>query len=548
MKLFSKKIVGIDFHDYSAQLVELKANGERVAMESYNRMTIPPGIIKKGEIMKNDDLKIILKKLIDSSNPKKINAKNVAVIFPSEKIFTHIFTFPSNLNENDIRKAVPYQAETVIPFAIQDVYWDFMILEKEKKSKKHASQYVLFAAITKEIADSYTEVLESIGLIPSLFGIQVESLKAALERQIKPGEAGMIVDNGALSTNYLIIKNGIIKYFFSSSESGKKLVNTLAKELQTPESSILEEKEKSKLGKVHYPQIKKYSEKNHKIAQDILKENVNKKHIGPINEILFTGEFLNIPGYFELAKVYFPNQKVSLGDPKEGLYIDPDRFSPLDKKEELVPYSIYFTNAIGIGLRGLDLKPSGGINLLPDRLRESFKNKKNALMVVIASICMSAISLFLATFMFFQHQDLTYQRINLETEKSAIERMIYGTSYQEIRDEIIRFNQEVSELSVIDNGLFSTSNMFLEIQKLVPKDVEITAIKYMDEDLSVDITGIANSRSKLLEAQKNFENSEFISEVIAPTLNYDAKSQISFYFKLKLDFTKLEIYGSDPTT
>src|SRR3989338_310324 len=150
MNIFAKRIVGIDFHDYSAQVVELSLLKDKISLEAYNRITIPAEVIKDGEILKPEELKILMKNLLQNANPKAIDSKNVAIVFPSSKVFTHIFNLPSNLSENEIKNTLSFEAETVIPFAIQDMYWDYRFLEEGEKSKK-----VLFAAITRETADQY---------------------------------------------------------------------------------------------------------------------------------------------------------------------------------------------------------------------------------------------------------------------------------------------------------------------------------------------------------------------------------------------------------
>ena len=75
-----------------------------------------------------------------------------------------------------------------------------------------------------------------------------------------------------------------------------------------------------------------------------------------------------------MAKEFFPGQKVEIGDPKAGLTIDDAKFikGKDSNDKNAFPYSIYFTNAIGVAMRGLS--NNGGLNLVPEKLRESFKN------------------------------------------------------------------------------------------------------------------------------------------------------------------------------
>lgn len=550
MSIFQKRILGLDIHDYSAELVEVKQKGNQIYLESYNRILLPPQVIKNGEIKKPEELKTILKNLLNTSNPFPAECKNIAVIFPPSKVLTHIFTFPANLNEGEIRKSIPYEIETVIPFSINDVYWDFLILEKEEFSKPHASQYVFFACINKRLADDYADILTEAELSPYLFGINAESLKFAMIRPQNLNETNLIIDVGALSVNYLIIKDQIIKYYFSSNEGGKKLLSQISKEIQTPESLIIEKKEQNKLKSM--PKIKaieKFIYDNYSKAKTMIEEKINQKVIQKIDNIILTGEFLNLPDFYEMAKIHFSNTNVFIGDPKMNLYIDQQKFIPLTADNNVaMPYSTHFTNAIGIALRGIkNGNRSDCINLLPQELKESFSTKRNELGITIVAIFMAAISLFLATFLFFKYQDLAFKRLNLEIQKSSIEKMIYGTRYQQIRDEILTFNKEIEELSAIDSELFSFPLLLEEINTLIPEGIAIKSINFNDEDLSLSLTGIANTRDKLLKIQGNLKNAEFIEEIISPISNFDEKSQIPFLIQIKLDFAKLKKYGSSAT-
>lgn len=545
MSLFSKKIVGIDIHDYSAQAVELRKKGKRVSLEAYNRIIIPEGIIKDGEILKEEDLKNLIVKLLKEANPKPIEADKAAIVFPSSKVFTHIFKFPITLEDAEIKESLPFEAERIIPFSIQDVYWDCTILDKDDpKVHHHASKFVLFSAIPKEIADRYVQMLNSLGLAPHLFGVEIESLKYGLAKQMEPDTTNLLIDIGSLTVNYLISKNDKIKYFFSSNKGGKSLINMLVKEYQTTESAILQQKEENKFEKRYLPQLNMFIADTYKVAKKIAQETEIKPEIGKIDSIYLTGEFLNLPNFYEIAKEYFPGKKVLIGDPRKYLIINAEKFKAMDAKKTAYYASTYFVNSVGIALRGIMVKLSNGINLLPDYLKESMSNKRSAIFCSITAIAMCAISLFMATFIFFKHQDLSYERLNLELKKASIDKMLYGTRYQEIKTAVIKFNKEVNELANIESRLFSVPKLFEDINNLIPEGVKITGLKFSDSDLTIELTGIAETREILLSLNQRFRDALFIEEVITPISSFDEKYKISFGIKVRLLFKELAKYGT----
>ncbi len=542
MSFLPKHIVGIDFHDYSGQLVELKFVKDKTYLEAYNRIPIPQNVIKDGDIINETEFKNLLTKLLQTANPKAIESREIAIIFPSSKIFTHIFSFPGNLNRDEIRTALPFEAEGVIPFSMNDIYWDFTVLENDS-TKTQSRQQVLFASVMKYTADKYTEILQSLELTPILFGIDTESLFFGIKKQLEPGKNSLIMDINTLSIDYLLLKNQTIKYFFSGNKGGKSLIKKLSEEFQTPEATILDKKEKNALEKTYFPTISKFIERNYKVGQKIIEE--KKSLVGKVDNVYLTGEFLNLPGFYEFAQKAFPDKKIHIGDPRTYLTVNADQFNPPKAEEKGTPYSTYFINAVGIGLRALD--KNEGINLLSDSFRESTKTKKHHLLMGISAILMTIISLTTATFLFFKHQDLFYQRLSLEIKKNNVTQLLYGTRYQDIYKEIENFNKEVAELSAIDNSLFTLPGTIDKIYKLLPEGIEITSINFTDSDLTIELTGIAATREALLQTHQNFKTAEFIEQVITPISNYDEKFEISFSLKLKLLFKELEKYGTSTT-
>jgi type IV pilus assembly protein PilM len=537
MFLIPKKIVGLDFHDYFAQAIEVKSYGKNPILTAFNRVAIPPNVMKDGEILNKDELKKILSVFLETANPEAIKSKKVVCTFPAKKVFTHIFTFPAALSEREIKKAIPFEAETVIPFSIQDVYWDFRVLYKDDVNKKHASQTVLFACVPKAVADSYTDLLMSMGLTPLAFTIPAECAEYALRKQLPKDKDSFVIDVGSLVTTFSIFEKGILKNSFMSLDGGKSLILNMSKKYQVSEAELIDQKEKGSFDKIYLPEVKSF-------IRNTLSEGQRFLGKADVSDIFITGEFLNLPDFYETAKKTFPNQTVSFGDPRIGLDIDYDKFLPLDKKTGTIPYSIYFTEAIGLALKGLGQKLADGMNLLPDKLRESFASRKTSVLIGLSVVLMTILSLSAATFVSLKRQELNYKRFNVEAKKESLQQMVFGTRYQEIKTAISNFNNEVAALSNIENVLFSFPALLDDITSNISDGVHLLSINFVDSDLSIEMSGVAETRESLLKTQENLEKAPFVEELIAPLSNFDTKTDISFVMKIELKFNELKKYGS----
>ncbi|EKD92924.1 MAG: PilM [uncultured bacterium] len=545
MFFFREKVIGIDFHDYSAQVVEFKIENKRIVLSSYNRMQISPTIIQNGEIKEEEELKKILVELLKTANPQPITAKDVAILFPSSKTFTHVFTLPASLNEDEIRQTIPIEAETVIPFGLEDIYWDIRILGKSPQiSKKDPQrQRVLFVAVMKQVADQYARLLESIDLVPFLFATIVESLEHAVKNQIDPLQSTLIIHFSALSTDYIIVKNNTIEHVYSGNEGGHHLINKIATTFNIDELILLKQREQNEWEDRYQSIVGGFLKERMAEAKNVVSNWESQNGLeksSSLQGVLLTGEYVNIPGLIKAAHENFSQQMVSIGDPKLGLEINATKFLPLHKERGgPIPYSIYFTNPMGVAFRALRLKKYEGMNLLPPRLKENLLRKRLLLTGAVISMVITGVMLFLATYFLFLHQNLNYERINLEIQKEGIENKLYGTRYQEIREAINQFNTEVAELSRIGNALFSLPETLRIITDRVPAGVELTRIQFYDENLVMVISGIAETREELLILQENLKKTDFIKEVIAPISNYDQKSKLSFQLEIHLEFKEL---------
>lgn len=550
MNFFKNKIVGVDFHDYSAEMVEISIKGDKKYLEAYSRATIPQDVIVDGEIKKPEELKTILKAMFQNANPHPIETKILAITFPSSKVITHIFAFPEGLSQNEIKKAISYEAETIIPFSINDIYWDFTILEKKNLFKDRSYQFVLFACINKQIADQYCNLFEEIETSPVLFSVTPDALRYSVPQNVLVDKTSLIIDVDTLAVNYLILENFTIKHFFSANEGGRKITTDISRETRTTESTIVDLKEKNKLGTLNVnDKIKNYIDRNYKRGVKIIEEYEAMVPGRKVEQVLLTGKFANLPDYLKMARDYFKSRQVMMGDPKLGLIIEPEKFNLEEvDKNEYIPYSIYFNNAIGSALRGLQTPYSDGINLLPDKLKESLDTREKSITMGISAVAMTLLTLATGTYLTMHLQNVNYEKSHLNAQKSAIDKMIYGTRYQDIKTEISTFNNEVNELSRIDNSLFSVPTTIRQIYALMPNGIDITSFTFLDRDISFEISGIADERTTLLEAQNNLKKAEFVESVIAPISNYDVKNKIPFQIKVKLAFNKLTKYGTNPAT
>lgn len=519
-------VVGVDFHDGLLQLVEVRTKGKQLELLAFNRLEIPEGVLVDGRIKDEDQLKVAVTHLLQTATPHPVDGGRVALVLPSKHVFTHIFKFPSSFNLKDIRKALVFEMDTVIPFAIEDMIWDCYVLQGGGAKLQGDSQSVFFSGIPKVVAEEYVHFLEPLGIRPRLFATHADTLTSALETDLTT-ENSLVVEFDPYATNYLILKNKVLHYYLSVAEGSQ----WMEKGLKNPSDPEFQKR------------LLNFIMERGQQAHKIMEEQEAVSQMGPINQVFLTGEYAHVAPFYDRLTAFFPAKKVLVGDPKHQLTIDNRLFwEQYQKKGGSIPYSVYFVDAIGVARQYLFKRP--GSNLLPNRLKKEFFLEKMQWLMLFGTVLMTFISLITGSYLLVMHGNLVLDRDMLSIEKKHVENTLYGTRYQEIKAELTQFNNEISQLSQIDSTLYSVQSMLEQINATLPSGVRLTGYVYDDASLSLSITGIAGGREELLLLQEQLRALPFVKDILAPLSNYDEKQDVSFSLELQLSFSQLPTYGT----
>ena len=464
-------------------------------------------------------------------------------MLPSRLTFSHVFSFPKDFSPKEIQKSLPLQAETIIPFAIDDVYWDFAV--HESSNSEDPKQRIVFVAVSKEQADRYARVIQSLGVTPFLFGVEMDALSSAFDSNLTGNDVKLIVDLNSLVANYMLMRGKEILSYFSSNEGMDALFKDLSKGTKTSTVDYFSQWEELLKTPANQAKTKAFLTKRFKQADKILQKEIKDGEIVGIHSIILTGEFSILTGSLELAQSFFKDIQVIAGDPKQSLKVDESHF--LKREDGFYNnkiYSVFFTHVIGIAKRALAYKQFSSVNILPTSLKSQVKDQKLSLAMSLFVSAMIVLNSLSAAYAIYLQQSLSYDRLNLEIQKESVEVKLFGTRFKEIQDALTLFNEEVSILTSIDVVLFSIPDTIDSVMALFPSGIEITQVSFEDASLTVDLEGVADTREALLELQNDLESSLLIEEALLPISNYDQKNDISFQMSLRLNFTQLPDYAT----
>ncbi|MDP2910552.1 MAG: type IV pilus assembly protein PilM [bacterium] len=242
MKFLSLQLegFGLDFSDLCLRAVKLKKRGKFFDLASWKDLEMEEGVIKDGEIQKEEKLIKYIKEIINKIEGEKLKTKYVVASLPEKKAFLQVIKVPK-MSLEELASAIPFEAENYIPLPIEDMYLDFQMVSSAADSADHFD--ILIAALPKETIDSYVYCIKKAGLILKALEVESQSIvRALIKNNISPFPV-FIIDFGRSRTGFIIFSDQSLRFTSSISISSHQLSELVAKEFKI----TIPEAEKMKL-------------------------------------------------------------------------------------------------------------------------------------------------------------------------------------------------------------------------------------------------------------------------------------------------------------
>jgi type IV pilus assembly protein PilM len=358
MNLLRKKIFdlfpssfGLDLSDLSMKAVWLDRSGGHDSVMSFGSVPMALGNVVDGEIMNPEAVRSAIESLLEKSGPKKIGTRKVICSLPETKAFLRIISLP-RMEKEEVKEAIKWEIEANIPLTLDQVYYDWQILDLNVVGEK-GKMNVLVVAVARSVVDQFTELLESAGL--EVIGLETESIAQA--RSLLPEKndknTTLIVDIGDRRTSFLIAIGSTPCFTSSVPLSSQMVTEAISKELKISFDEAEAIKIKHGLGSLAMksPVLKAAEPVLESIAVEIERSidfYVNSlRYSSGIDSIVLCGGGSNMNGFL-------PYMTKRLGKPVESgnpwVNVQLGREIPIIDKRRSVQYS----TAIGLALRGLD--------------------------------------------------------------------------------------------------------------------------------------------------------------------------------------------------
>lgn len=244
LRFGSNCAMAVDFNNDSLKILQMERKGKVSSIVGWNRKKMPKDVVEAYEIKDEKKFQETFLATLKETDGK-IKGRDVIVCLPENKVFTRIITMPA-MKPEEAAEAIKWETESNIPIAIEEVYFDWQIVETSKDTMK-----VLIMACPKKLIDNYLQAFDNIGY--NVVACEAESI-ATGRSVLKEGEdaSTLIVDLGSDSTSYSIYHSGYPVFTSSGSISGKLITDTIGKKLNLDDEKSESYKIKVGLGENKY--------------------------------------------------------------------------------------------------------------------------------------------------------------------------------------------------------------------------------------------------------------------------------------------------------
>ena len=233
-----KQVVGCDIGSSTIKIVELKPlkNGEFQLMHAAIAELSPEAIVD-GAIMDSSLVVEALSRLISENSIKN---SNFGGSLSGHSVIIKKIQLPS-MTEAELAESIQWEAEQYIPFDINDVNLDYVVLDAAAGD----TMDVLLVAVKKDRIADYTSVIVQAGKEPVLVDVDVFSLQNAFESNYGlEGDTVALVNIGASVMNINVIHHRNSIFWRDVAFGGNQYTEAIQRELNLPR----EDAERLKLG------------------------------------------------------------------------------------------------------------------------------------------------------------------------------------------------------------------------------------------------------------------------------------------------------------
>lgn len=226
-----KKVVGLDVGSHQVKAVELRKSGGKIELVRFGIADVfPEGT--PASVTDSDVFQLKVNAVQTALQRGKIGAKYSVSAVSGESIIVRYIQLPE-MPEAELKNALRWEAEEYIPFSIDEVNLDSVVLGP---SGSQGKVDVLLVSARKDLVNEHVQLVRAAGLIPVIVDVEGFAFVNAFEvnYQPTPEDCLCLVHIGAEVTNINIYVGNTSRFSRDIGLAGNAITHTICQKCGVP--------------------------------------------------------------------------------------------------------------------------------------------------------------------------------------------------------------------------------------------------------------------------------------------------------------------------
>lgn len=229
--IFKQKVpplAGLDISTTAVRLLALDATSRGYRVQSCAQVRLPPGAVAEGAVA---DAEAVSQAVADVARRSGSKRRSVALAVPGAQIISRQIAMPIEFADADIEQQITLESDQYIPYPLEDVYFDFVVMGPNARNPQTAD--VLLIVARSEVVDRRLEILSAAGLSAAVADVEAYALESAFpliaSQMPETARQGMtaMVDVGATTTTLNVLHEGTTLFTREQLFGGEQLLQQI---------------------------------------------------------------------------------------------------------------------------------------------------------------------------------------------------------------------------------------------------------------------------------------------------------------------------------
>lgn len=216
--------IGVSIGTSSVKIAELKKSGKTYSLAHFGVAQLPDEAIVNREIVNHMAVVDATRGLVTQL---KMKGKSVVTSLSGAAVIVKKILLEQT-PKKELDDAILWEAEQYVPFDINEVVFDYQVINKNGPEGK---MEIMLVACKRAIVESYQAVLKDAGLNASCVDVDLFALQNTFEANYPQETPTALVDIGASSLKLVIWANGQPIFSRDSAVGGRTLTTEIQKHL-----------------------------------------------------------------------------------------------------------------------------------------------------------------------------------------------------------------------------------------------------------------------------------------------------------------------------